>query len=224
MRFFIHNSISVLFTSLLMMSSNVFATQANDLYVGNFSQGALDGWKIKQFDGDTDYQIVNDSSNGKQVLRATSNNSASGLFNEQRIDLQKTPYLHWSWKTDKLYSKLNENEKQGDDFVARIYIVIDGGMFFWNTRALNYVWSSSFEKNDSWPNPYTANATMFSVESGKENLGQWVNYKRNVQEDLKAMLGKDVRYIDAVAVMTDSDNSGQHAVTFYSDIYFSAQP
>ncbi|GLS91254.1 hypothetical protein GCM10007916_23230 [Psychromonas marina] len=214
----------VLIFSFLITCSSASANQEEDLYIGKFSQGDLDSWQLKKFDGNTHYQIVTDEVNGKQVLMADSHNSASGLYKEQRIDLQKTPYLHWSWKTDKLYSALNENEKQGDDFVARIYIVIDGGVFFWKTRALNYVWSSTSEKHRSWKNPYTANAIMFSVESGDQNLGQWINYQRNVRNDLKVMHGIEVRYIDAVAVMTDTDNSGQHATSYYGDIYFSAKP
>lgn len=204
----------------LTISSNVISNEIGRLHLGKFSQGDLNGWQAKEFDGNTLYKIVNDTNIDKQVLMANSNSNASGLFLERRIDLQKTPHINWSWKTDKLYENLNEKEKQGDDFVARIYIVIDGGFFFWKTRALNYVWSSSFKQNQSWPNPYTSNATMFAVESGEENLGEWRHYKRNVQDDLQAMLGKDVRYIDAIAVMTDSDNAGQQAITYYGDIYF----
>jgi len=194
------------------------------LSIGLFSEGELDGWQVKEFAGHTDYKIITEANSAKQVLMANSHHSASGLFKEQRIDLQKTPYLNWSWKTMHLYENINENEKQGDDFVARLYIVLDGGLFIWNTRALNYVWSSSFAKGDSWSNPYTDKATMLAVESGEKNLGQWVSYQRNVRDDLKTIVGKEVRYIDAIAVMSDSDNAGQQATTYYGDIYFSAQP
>jgi len=30
-----------------------------------------------------------------------------------------------------------------------------------------------------------------------------------------------VRYIDVIAIMTDTDNSGQQAHAYYGDIYFS---
>ena len=226
----------VLFCGFLVLSFNASAAQpvneaAIKLIMGNFSQGDLKGWEEKIFSGNTNYVLVVEEGgdNGitpeklKKRLRASSDNSASGLFKEQRIDLHKTPYLHWSWKTEHLYSGLNELKKAGDDFVARIYIVIDGGMFMWKTKALNYVWSSAFKHEQFWPNPYTSNATMFAVESGPNNLGKWMNYKRNVRDDLKTTLGKEVRYIDAIAVMTDSDSSGQKAITYYGDIYFTAQ-
>ncbi|MGB5446985.1 MAG: DUF3047 domain-containing protein [Psychromonas sp.] len=209
--------------SALFLLVSVGASSAEkNIYLGNFSQGTIDNWVIKEFSGKTQYSIVKDSDDKtKSILKAVSNNSASGLFVEKRIDLNKTPYLHWSWKTDKLYKGLNEGSKQGDDFVARIYIVVDGGAFFWKTQALNYVWSSSFRQGQVWPNPFTSNATMFAIESGEKNLGKWLSYSRNVQQDLKKLIGKEVRYIDAIAVMTDSDNAGQKATTYYGDIYFS---
>jgi len=215
----------LLLLSLFITHSSIAVEQEavsipQKLMIGEFSNADLTNWQEKEFNGNTDYKIVKDV-NGVNVLKASSNNSASGLFKEQRIDLQKTPYLNWSWKTDKLYSGLNEKVKSGDDFVARIYIVIDGGMFVWKTKALNYVWSSFSEVDTYWPNPYIDNATMFAVENGEENLGKWLTYKRNVGKDLKTVLGKDIRYIDVIAVMTDSDSSGQQAVTYYGDIYFS---
>lgn len=215
---------ATLIAIFLTLSCYSNAVESQDVTISRFSEGKLNNWEIKEFAGKTEYDIVNDEHSQNKVLRATSNSAASGLFIEKRIDLQKTPYLHWSWKTGKLYSNLDESKKQGDDFVARIYLVIDGGLFFWKTRALNYVWSSSFTQGHAWPNPFTANATMFAVESGRKNLGKWLHYSRNVREDLKKFVGKEVRYIDGVALMTDSDNAGQQATTYYGDIYFSQSP
>jgi len=165
-----------LFGLLFVIHPSIAAEQGDvsinqRLMIGEFSKANLTDWQEKEFNGNTDYKIISDV-NGTNVLKANSHNSASGLFKEQRIDLQKTPYLNWSWKTDKLYSGLNERVKSGDDFVARIYIVIDGGMFVWKTKALNYVWSSFSEVDTYWPNPYIDNATMFAIESGEANLGK----------------------------------------------------
>lgn len=212
-------------STLLLIFSVSDSSAEENTYLGKFSQGSLDNWVVKEFSGRTQYNIVtDDEEKNKLVLKAVSNNSASGLFMKRKIDLSKTPYLHWSWKTDKLYKNLDEAKKHGDDFVARVYIVVDGGLFFWKTQALNYVWSSSFQQGQNWPNPFTANATMFAIESGKRNLGQWLYYSRDVQQDLKNLIGQQVRYIDAVAIMTDSDNTGQQATTYYGDIYFSTRP
>ncbi|MDQ7075735.1 MAG: DUF3047 domain-containing protein [Gammaproteobacteria bacterium] len=216
--------ISLLFFSSAQAEKPV--PSESDFVIGEFSNSALEHWQPKIFSGETQYDLVLDKtvSPPRTVLRANSNGAASGLFFKQRIDLEKQPWLNWSWKTEGVFSNLDERQKRGDDFVARLYIVVDGGLFFWNTRALNYVWSSSAAVGESWPNPFTSNAVMLAVESGEKHVGQWRYYRRNVRADLKKLLGKEVRYIDAVAVMTDSDNAGQQATTYYGDVYFSATP
>lgn len=210
-------------------ASDKTAGEKATVHIGKFSDGTLGGWKERSFDGKTTYRFITPPTSDKKtikqggkILEARSSNSASGLFRELRIDLEKTPWIHWSWKTGQLFSNINENEKRGDDFVLRLYIIIDGGIFFWNSRALNYVWSSSHQTGEAWPNPFTSSSTMFAVESGNSGLGQWQHYRRNVREDLSQLTGKDVRYIDAVAIMTDSDNSGQKATSYYGDIFFTS--
>jgi len=210
--------------SQLMIAGNTTASEparSEQLHIGMFSQGSIEGWKNRSFAGETAYTLVTDPTAG-EVLKATSHGAASGLFLERRIDLEQTPWLHWSWKTEQLFSGIDETQKEGDDFVARLYIVVDGGLIFWNTRALNYVWSSSHQRGEHWPNPFTSNATMFAVESGNKGLGQWQHYSRNVREDLYRLTGKDVRFIDAVAIMTDTDNAGLQATTWYGDLFFTA--
>ncbi|MBL4760293.1 MAG: DUF3047 domain-containing protein [Mariprofundaceae bacterium] len=208
--------------TFLLLFTPIFAN-ANNLPIGQFSKNDLSNWKEKVFDGKTIYTFVLDKQNQQHVLQASSSSTASGLFYKMRIDLEKTPYLNWSWKTSSAFDVIDETKKSGDDFVARIYIVVDGGLFFWRTLAISYVWSSSHKIGEKWKNPYTSNTTMFAVESGREKLGLWQHYKRNVREDLKKFMNKDTRYIDAVAIMTDSDNSGKSATTSFGDIFFTAE-
>jgi len=208
--------------TFLLLLTPLYANASN-LPIGQFSKGDLSKWEEKVFDGKTIYTFVLDKQKQQSVLQATSSNAASGLFCKMRIDLEKTPYLNWSWNTSSAFDGMDESKKAGDDFVARIYVVVDGGLLFWKTLALNYVWSSSHKTGEKWSNPYTSNATMFAVESGKENLGTWQHYKRNVHEDLKQLVGKDTRYIDAVAIMTDTDNSGKSATTSFGDIFFTSE-
>ena len=75
-----------------------------------------------------------------------------------------------------------------------------------------------------WPNAYQPkNAIMISVRGSDDEIGTWVNEKRNVREDLKLAFGKDIKSIDAVALMTDTDNSGKSATAHYGEIYFTAE-
>ena len=71
------------------------------------------------------------------------------------------------------------------------------------------------------PNSYTDKVMMFVVESGAGKLQQWVAERRNVYEDYKKAFGDEPAMISGVAIMTDTDNTGESAIAWYGDITFS---
>lgn len=218
------NYFKILVFYLTVAAEVVYADQSNieKIVIGHFSSGYLSGWKDKAFKGQTSYQLV--KIDGQQVLKAESKDAASGLFYDQRIDLQKTPFINWRWRIENRMGNINEQEKSGDDFTARIYAVKSGGLVFWNSKAVNYVWSSGSDKGESWPNPFAGDHVMMTaVRSSADSTGTWYVEKRNLREDFKRLFGEDIEFIDAVAIMTDTDNSHGQATAYYGDIYFSAE-
>lgn len=190
-----------------------------ELAVGQFSKSSVQGWAEKSFSGHTQYALTEDD--GRTVLAANSKAAASGYFKKIEIDLQRTPYLNWSWKVENILAgSADERSKKGDDYPARIYVVFSNGPLFWKTQALNYVWSSSQLVGVDWANAFAGSAHMIAVEAGKEHVGQWQTYKRNIREDYKKYFGADVTHAQAVAVMTDTDNTQQSASAFFGDIFF----
>ncbi|MEE9342631.1 MAG: DUF3047 domain-containing protein, partial [Gammaproteobacteria bacterium] len=167
--------------------------------VGDFSTATLDAWAEKSFVGKTDYTLVEEGT--EKVLQAFCDKSASILYREIDIDLLETPWLNWSWKISSTYGDIDEKNRKGDDYPARIYVVIKTGIFPWNTFALNYVWSSSSAEGTSWKNPYTGNASMLAVQSGEKEIGQWVNERRNVLADIQQYIDKDISSLSGVAIM-----------------------
>jgi len=192
---------------------------AMTLTVGNFSGGDLDGWKTKSFQGTTRYRLA--TQNGRQVLEAASNNTASGLVRELRVDLEKLPYLNWSWRVDGVLNGIDERTKAGDDYPARVYVIVSGGITFWRTRTLIYVWSSQQPAGSIWKNAFTENARVMALRSGKGT--GWAAERRDVRADFEKCFNDEITYIDAVAIMTDTDNSQQTAIAWYGDIFFSRE-
>lgn len=179
------------------------------------------GWQTKSFSGETHYSL--EKINGQLALRAVSNAAASGRYREIDIDLNKTPVLNWSWMVDNTIANLNERTKAGDDYAARVYVVFSGGMAFWRTRAINYVWSSSQSINTHWSSAYTDHVRMIAMQSGQKRLGEWVNERRNVRADYRRLFGEEPGKLNAVAIMTDTDNSGASASAWYGDIWFDVE-
>lgn len=204
---------------LIMLATRNVAAEPG-IWVGEFSRGRLYGWEQKSFSGETRYQLQ--AMDGTVVLKADSRAAGSGLFKEQRIDLEKTPFLNWSWRIGNRLTGLNEQSKSGDDYAARIYVVVKGGLAFWQTKSINYVCSSNSAKGSVWANAFAGEKVMMMALRGTEAaLHVWHTEKRNVRADLQTLFGEDFRSIDAVALMTDTDNSGGQVSAFYGDIWFS---
>jgi hypothetical protein len=213
--------------------------------VGPFSAGLAGGslppgWKPLTFKGiekHTVYTLVPDGN--RVVLKADSEHSASGLIREIRINPKKYPIIRWRWKVMNILRGADVHRKEGDDYPARLYITFEYDpqkLGFWDRAkyglirtlygqglplaAINYIWESRAPQGTMVPNPYTDRAIMIVVESGGEKLGQWVQEERNVYQDYKVAFGEEPPMISGVAVMTDTDNTGESAAAYYGDILF----
>ena len=211
MNFIVKKMIPVFF---LIFSLLAFGS-SNEIIIDDFSNGISPHWKEKKLKGKTEYTIVS----GKDVkcLKAESNSSASALYYKIDYDLKKYPILEWKWKIDHVLAKGNAATKEGCDFPARIYVIFHSG-FLWQSRSLGYFWASSVQKGEVVRHPYSKNTMMIAVESGNEKAGTWITEKRNVLEDYKKIFGKDPPEAGAIAIITDSDNTGEHAIAWYGAI------
>jgi hypothetical protein len=157
-------------------------------------------------------------------VRAESSGTASGLFLEREINIAEYPVLHWSWKIEEGLDAHDERVKAGDDYAARVYVVVSGGLFFWKTIAINYVWSSNPKSEQSWPNAYAGdNAKMLALRGSDDQQGIWYVETRNLRRDFKELFGKDIDVIDGVAIMSDTDDTGGRVVAEYGEIFLAKE-
>lgn len=215
------------FITSILLSLSLHA----DVNLTNLAANGISKWEHKSFEGETRYESLEYKE--RAALKAISKHAASGYYLKKKIDLLKTPYLNWSWLLEKPLQTANERSKPGDDYAARVYVVIDGGFMIWKTQSLNYVWSASQEENLVWNNPFAGeNVKMISVKGKNAQTGQWYDEKRNVYQDLITHFGdkgsdkenrEAYRYIDVIAIMSDTDNGGGEAIAYYGDIVFSEE-
>ncbi|MGB7756122.1 MAG: DUF3047 domain-containing protein [Salinisphaera sp.] len=166
--------------------------------IGRFTPGSLAGWEHKSFKGETRYRLVGHGD--RRALQATCHASASAIARRRTVDLSQTPILRWEWRVDHVYPGLRGTTRAGDDYPARVYVIHDGGVMLWRTRAVNYVWANSEPRGAHWPNAFTDKAMMVAVQSGQPaDPGAWVAESRNVRADFKRFYDLDLRQIDGVA-------------------------
>jgi hypothetical protein len=236
---------ALLLLSALIVSASTYADSPTALEVGKFSAAAPgenlpDGWKsltFKKIEKLTIYAVVKDRDT--VAVKAVSEASASGLTREIKINPREYPIVQWRWKVANVLQKGDVTRKEGDDYPARIYITFayDASKvsFFKKAQyetyrllygeypplgAINYIWESKAPKGAVMPNPYTDQVKMIVVESGSELLNQWVTEERNLYEDYKKAFGEEPPMVSGVAIMTDTDNTGESATAYYGDIVF----
>jgi len=207
---------SVLLIVVIILT--VVIAHADTIAVSRFATEGLSGWDAKSFKGMTEYRLVQES--GRTVVKAHSVGSASGLFKKVKLDPARFRHLRWSWKIAATITNGNEKTKNGDDYAARVYVVFPG-RFFWQTKAINYIWANRLAKGDSISNAFTGNAMMLAVESGSEKRGTWVAEERDVLADYRRLFAEEPREIGAIAIMTDTDNTGEETTAWYGDISIS---
>jgi hypothetical protein len=128
--------------------------------------------------------------------------------------------LRWRWKITDTIKNGDEKLKSGDDYAARVYVVFPG-RYFWQMKAINYIWANKLAKGNFLPSVYAADSKMVAVESGNGKAGQWLNEERDLLTDYRVMFGADPPEAEAIAIMTDTDNTGGTAEAWYGDIILS---
>jgi hypothetical protein len=211
--------------------------------VGPFSEAAGDlpqGWAPLHFPKiprHTRYDVVKDGE--RWVVRARSEQSASGLRRELALDVRELPILRWSWKVDAPIAGSDPTKKSGDDYAARLYVTFryepDRVGFWKRTKyraarallgdlpigALTYIWSGSSARGSVVDNPYAGSfVKMVVVQSGSELAGHWQREERDLYRDYVDAFGEEPPLVSGIAIMTDTDNTGSSATAWYGDIEF----
>ena len=202
----------------------IIPLRAEEVRVFEFTNNELNELTVRKVRGANNKTNYSVGSNEKgNFLKADSENAASGLGKEIKINLNLTPYINITWKVEKDLKGIKENTKKGHDFAGRVFVVKKTGVTPLSNRAVNYVFSSNSNVGENWPSPYTKKSIDSVLSTTKEKINEWVTVKANVKEDFKKFHDLDVKELDGVAIMTDTDNSKMKATTYYQNIYFSDQ-
>jgi Protein of unknown function (DUF3047) len=68
------------------------------------------------------------------------------------------------------------------------------------------------------PNPRTQTVRNLILESGIENQGRWLSYRRNVRDDFLRVFGEEPGNLTSMALMTDADNTDSQTEGWYREI------
>ena len=193
----------------------------------------LDNCKPLYFPGikkHSTYSIVRDG--GESYLRAESISSASGIVLKKEFNVFEYPMVKWRWKISNVYQRGNARKKSGDDYPMRIYIIFkydpEKASFGQKLRygiarkiygeypphsSLNYIWANMEHDERILVNAYANESKMVILQSGSENAGKWIDQEVNILKDYHEAFGEDPPATANLAIMSDSDNTGESAVS-----------
>ena len=201
--------IFILFWGVLSVSQN------KEIIIDDYKSGLSTKWESKRFAGETKYNVTTEDN--IRCIKASSNASASALIYKIKFDPKEYPVLSWQWKVSNVIKKGNALKKEGDDYAARVYVIFPS-LLFWKTKAINYMWANTLPEGSSVPNTFTSNAQMIAIQSGNRNAGKWITEKRNIYDDYKKVFGEEPPKVGGIAIMTDTDNTGESATAWYGII------
>jgi len=180
------------------------------------------------------------------VLRAESDSGGSMIAKKFVVDLNEYPVLRWRWKVEGIIEGEDGRAKETNDFPAGIYVAVrpkEGGFHPIRSLALgmarsvagvpvpqaafHFVWANSSEPGETFRSASSLgtalNNIVVVVESGKTNVGKWVEASVNVLEYYNRFFPGGPAMTDGVGIMTDCDNTGSKAIAYYDDLRFCAE-
>jgi hypothetical protein len=194
----------------------------------------LNNWKpflFPKIKRHTVYTIERD--NEHHYLKAESNASASAIVYKDSFNVYDYPRVKWRWKVNNVYVKGDARRKSGDDYPLRVYVMFEyepdkAGTFekikygiakkmygeYPPKSSLSYVWASKEDQGSIIVSPYTDRAMMILLQKGAKNVGTWQDQEIDIVDDYQKAFGGKPPGRARIAIMNDSDNTGERSISF----------
>ncbi len=183
----------------------------------------------------TEYTLASDQ--GQKVLHARAVGASSGLMQKLSIDPMQEPYLTWQWRISRLVESADNYDRTREDSPARIILGFDGNkddlpfadqILFETARLLTgqdfpyatlmYIRGRKAPVGTVIPNARSSRIKMIVVATGKDGVGEWRTFSRDIVADYERAFGEKPGRLIGVGVLTDTDNTGETVEAWYGDI------
>lgn len=191
----------------------------------------------------TRYSLVRDDELGMTVLEGSANAAAGALIYRFDGDARINSILRFKWKAGGLIASSDPRTKGGDDYVARIYVTfaVDperagvkekaenavAQALYGETpphAALSYVFTHKAALGTIITSPFTQRVKKIVVDADPNSVGKWKSFTRDIYDDYKRAFGEEPTRISGIAIMVDTDNTGETTSARFGDITLSSRP
>lgn len=180
---------------------------------------------------------------GRKVLHIKADAAAGGLLHPLDLAGDQRWILSWQWLTETRLSNAKFATREGDDFVARVYVLLDYPLddlpfvtrqkirlarTFYDpdlpAATLSYVWDNAKAPGTHARSAYTDQVEMKVLRGPEAALGQWLTEQRDLRADAIAAFGSAPQRIIGVVFAADSDNTGEQVESYFAAPMLVAEP
>ena len=189
------------------------------------SVGVPSGWTGESFGRRAFYDLAIEADRDRRVLHLKSLDEHSTISKDitGKVQIRATPVLEWTWKVAVLPIGGDLREAQTSDLPIQLYVVWPRFPTLVRSRVIGYVWDASAPAGLVTPSRKTARVTFIVLRSGSEDLGRWVQERRNVAEDYQRIFGEPPDDPRIVTISIDSNDTHSSAEAFVGPIRFVAE-
>jgi hypothetical protein len=184
----------------------------------SFEEGSFpEGWKSRGGEGSEVYRVRSDH---EPYLEAHARQSAVTIAKECEYELTEYPYLSWQWRVIELPKGGDERYKKTGDSAAAIYVIFEGRF---RPKSIKYVWSASLPRGTTTESPYNSKTKIVVMQNQCSPMDEWVSERVNVYADYQRLFGDETESVQAIGLMSDSDNTQSTAVAHYKALMVSKE-
>lgn len=195
------------------------------------------GWQHYKLPGKQPTQYNYAFLDGRHAVVASASSSASVLRQSVRVEPPFLQDIAFSWKVKQLIPGADLTRRETHDSPVRLVLAFEGDRSEFSMKnamlselsltltgeempyaTLMYVWCNACAKETLYVNPRTDRIREIVLETGSENVGQWLSYQRDIQADYLKAFGQAPGALVGVGIMTDTDNTRQSAVAWYGPV------
>jgi hypothetical protein len=90
-------------------------------------------------------------------------------------------------------------------------------------KSIKYVWSASLPRKTITESPYNSKTKVVVMQNQSSPMDEWVSERVNVYADYQRLFGGETESVQAIGLMSDSDNTQSTAVAHYKAIMISKE-
>ena len=186
--------------------------------------GIPPGWEGQTWGKASGFSLSVMVDDGQRVLHLESRNDRATITRDLRgsVSLARTPILRWGWTVLVMPTGGAARRRETADQAAQVYVTWPRPPALLRSRIIGYAWDTSAPAGSTFRSEKTGTVTYIILRSGSGELGRWLEERRDVRADYRAIFGEEPPDPGAVTLSIDSNDTHSRAESLIGPIRFSS--